>query len=60
MSIFNNIRLYVNTLMLHMASDENMEAQVKGPRRYWCIFIYSNMLILSSKFLIEDEKNGIK
>lgn len=34
MSIFNNIRLYVNTLMLHMASDENMEAQVKGPRRY--------------------------
>lgn len=56
MSIFNNVRLYVNTLMLHMASTENMEAQVSDPSRYWRIFGYSNILILSSKFLTEDEK----
>lgn len=56
MSIFNNVRLYINTLMLHMASIENVEAQVSDPRRHWCIFVYSNILILSSKFLTEDEK----
>lgn len=55
MSIFNNMRLYANTLMLHMASIENMEAKVSAPRRYWCIFVYSNILVLS-KFLTEDEK----
>lgn len=56
MSIFNNVRLYVNTQMLHMASTENMEAQASDPSRYWRIFGYSTIFIISSKFLNEDEK----
>ena len=56
----NNMRLYANTLIiLPMASIENMETQVPALRRYWCIFVYSNILTLPSKFLTENEKNGI-
>lgn len=56
MYIFNdNMRLYTNSLIiLHVKSIENIETQVPAPRRYRYIFVYSNVLTLSPKFLTEN------